>query len=224
MRKLNCLLFLFLTCPVYATDLILTGADSSKNSSYYYLGYITPFHGNELGSGYVSRFWLDYIEYDYASGNSRIQASAPGISYSIGFQRSVDKFSFGAFIGAEIRKTELSPNDSSNNANGTKINPLLSLEAQNKFSDFSSINFNGSLEPNTIAYWSRVRLGIGNTYKTGPEISIQGDSTYHTKKFGWFLNGINVGKEIYLGGKLGATKTDASSYQPYVGIDLVKSF
>jgi hypothetical protein len=224
MNKLYFSFFLLVSSHAFATDLILSGADTSKNSSYYYLGYITPLEGSELGKGFVNRFWLDYISYDYASGSNTVQASAPGISYSIGFQKTLDKLSFGAFLGAEIRRTELSPIDYSNEAEGTKINPLISVEAQNKFSSFSVINFNASLKPNNMGYWTRVSLGFGDKFKTGPEVSIQGDSTYQTNKYGWFISGIDIGNQISIGGKLGMTKTDNTSYLPYIGLNLGKSF
>lgn len=217
-------LFFFLSGQTFATDLILSGADTSKNASYYYLGYIKPLQGSELGKGFVSRFWLDYISYDYASINSRVEATAPGVSYSIGYQKSLETFTFGAFLGAEIRKTELSPIDNSNEAEGTIISPLISVEAQNKFSNFSVLNFNASLRPNIMGYWTRVSLGFGDKFKTGPEVTIQGDSTYQIKRYGWFINGIDIGNQTYIGGSLGMIKADGVSNLPYVGLNFVKSF
>lgn len=224
MNKLYFSLLFLISSHTFATDLILSGVDTSKNTSYYYLGYIKPLEGNELGKGFVSRFWFDYLSYDYASGSNTVQASAPGISYSIGFQKILSTFSFGAFLGAEIRKTELSPIDYSNEAEGTIISPLISVEAQNKFSNFSVLNINASLRPNIMGYWTRVSLGFGDKFKTGPEVTIQGDSTYQINRYGWFVNGIDIGNQTYIGGSLGVTKADNISYLPYVGLNFVKSF
>lgn len=221
-----CIAISFLTfAKSYGADsIILAGADKAKAEGYYYLGYITPFQGSSLGNGYVSRTWIDYNNYNYDSSNRNINASVKGISYTLGYQKKLDStLVVASYVGAIFHDTNLSPDDTGNKSRGSDLNLLILAEAEKKLSNFSTFNINGSFEPGADTYWSRIRLGFGEgNLKTGPEFTLQGDPTYDSKKIGWFVSGVEMGKDLNFGAKVGFNSTNDGAYTGFVGIEFTK--
>ncbi len=206
----------------YAADsLLLTGAESaSGSSSYYYVGYLTPLEGSQIGAGFVQRFWGDYLTYAYGVGSDAVKAKAPGASYALGYQAHNDVASGGVFVGIDGRRTTLSPDDLSSKARGSQLSPVISLEGTYKVSPVL-VSINTSYLTDTRAYWARVRLLSGTVIKFGPELSNQGDPTYHTRKIGLYVGDLSLSQEIKIGAKMGKSYTGQSS-DTYIGIELVK--
>ncbi|NBN88335.1 MAG: cellulose biosynthesis protein BcsS [Candidatus Fonsibacter lacus] len=226
MPKKILLFFLFFTISIHTKaeeSIILFGVEKEKEAGYYYLGHIAPLQNSKLGAGYVQRFWLDYNNFNYNLTTSNIDAKAKGVSYALGYQNSLNNnFSYAGFIGAGIRNTDLSPNDPGNKSEGTKINPMIIIEAEQKFNNFYKLNFNASSEPNVESYWSRLRFSFGETIKVGPEFTMQGDPSYDTKKMALFISDIEIGNEIKMGAKIGQSKTNGSGHEAFIGIEFVK--
>jgi hypothetical protein len=218
------LTFVTFTKSYSADSIMLAGADKAKGEGYYYLGYIAPFQGSSLGNGYVSRTWIDYNNYNYSSSNRNIDASVKGVSYTLGYQNKLDNtLTVAGYLGAIFHNTSLSPDDTGNKNRGSDLNPLILAEAEKKLTSFSTFNINGSFEPSADAYWSRIRLGFGNgSLKTGPEFTLQGDPTYESKKIGWFVNGVEMGKDLNFGAKLGFNSTNNGAYTGFIGIEFTK--
>jgi len=226
MRKNLTILFLVIifSSPLKADEsILLFGVEREKEAGYYYLGNISPLKGSTLGNGYVQRLWLDYNNFNYNLNSTTIDAKAKGLSYAIGYQGSFDKsFSYAGFIGVGVRNTDLSPNDPGNQSEGTEVNPMLIVEAEKKFTDFYKLNFNASTEPSAESYWSRLRFSFGDSIKMGPELTMQGDPSYDTKKIALFISDIEFGKDIKIGAKIGESKTNGSGNQAFIGIEIIK--
>jgi len=205
MLKKILLFFLFFTISIHTKaeeSIILFGAEKEREAGYYYLGHIAPLENSKLGAGYVQRYWLDYNNFNYNLTTSNIDAKAKGASYALGYQNSLNNnFSYAGFIGAGIRNTTLSPNDPGNKSEGTKINPMIIVELEQKFNNFYKLNFNASSEP---------------------EFTIQGDPSYDTKKMALFISDIEIGNEIKMGAKIGQSKSNGSGHEAFIGIEFVK--
>jgi hypothetical protein len=74
-------------------------------------------------------------------------------------------------------------------------------------------------------YWTRVRLPyrLGGDRRVGPELTLQGDSSYNAVKLGVFLGGVAMGENA-LTFKLGAQKFDEASTGVYAGVEFYRAF
>lgn len=226
MRKKLFLIFLYLILSINLKaeeSILLFGAEKEKEAGYYYLGHVAPLQDSKLGNGYVQRFWLDYNNFNYDLNSSNIDAKAKGISYALGYQGLLDNsFSYAGFIGAGFRNTDLSPNDPGNKSEGSKLNAMLIIEAEKKFTNFYKLNFYASSEPNVDSYWSRLKFSFGDHIKIGPEFTMQGDPSYDTKKIALFVSDIDISKETKMGLKIGQSKTNGLEREAFIGIEFVK--
>lgn len=226
MHKKLFLIFLYLILPIHLKaeeSILLFGAEKEKEAGYYYLGQLAPLQGSKLGNGYVHRLWLDYNNFNYDLNSTNVDAKAKGISYALGYQGLVDNsFSYAGFIGAGFRNTDLSPNDPGNKSEGSKLNAMLLVEAEKKFTNSYKLNFYASSEPNVESYWSRLKLSFGDHIKIGPEFTIQGDPSYDTRKIALFVSDIDISNETKMGLKIGQSKTNGSGHEAFIGIEFVK--
>jgi hypothetical protein len=202
-------------------SLALAGFESAKNNGYYYVGFLNAFEGSRIGNGYVQRFWVDYLTYQYNNGTSDINAKAPGLSYSLGYQKSTDTQSWGAYLGLQGRRTNLTPDDPGNDSRGNQSSLVIALDGRQKIVNNLAVEFMGNYAPNT-GYWSRARIPIGSTVKTGPEYVIQGNPNYQNQKIGWFISDIDIGSGFKTGVKAGYSKNNSLGGSMYFGLDLTK--
>jgi hypothetical protein len=202
-------------------SLALTGFESAKNNGYYYVGFLNAFEGSRLGNGYVQRFWVDYLTYQYNNGAADINAKAPGLSYSLGYQKSTNTQSWGAYLGLQGRKTNLMPDDPGNDSRGNHGSLVIALEGKQKLVDNLAVELMGNYAPNT-GYWSRARIPFGSTVKTGPEYAIQGNPSYQNQKVGWFISDIDLGSGFKTGAKAGYSRNNGLGGSMYFGLDLTK--
>ena len=202
-------------------SLALTGFESAKNNGYYYVGFLNAFEGSRLGNGYVQRFWADYLTYQYNNGTSDVNAKAPGLAYSLGYQKTTNTQSWGAYLGIQGRKTNLSPDDPGNDSRGNRGSVVIALEGKQKLDDLVAAELMGNYAPNT-GYWGRARIPIGSTIKTGPEYAIQGNPSYQNQKVGWFVSDIDLGSGFKTGAKFGYSKNNGLGGSMYFGLDLTK--
>lgn len=207
---------------VRASDSIaLTGFESAKNNGYYYLGFLNAFDGSRLGNGYVQRFWVDYLTYQYSNGSADINAKAPGLAYSLGYQKTTDQYNWGAYLGIQGRRTNLTPDDPGNDSRGNRGAAVVAIEGRYKPTDFIAAELMANYAANT-GYWSRARIPIGTQVKTGPEYSIQGNPSYQNQKIGWFVSDIDLGSGFKTGGKVGYSKNNGLGGSIYFGLELSK--
>lgn len=204
-------------------SIALTGFESAKNNGYYYVGFLNALEGSRLGNGFVQRFWADYLTYQYYNGSSDINAKAPGLAYSLGYQKSTETYSWGAYLGLQGRNTNLTPDDPGNDSRGNRGSVVVALDGRQKLHDHLAIELMGNYAPNT-GYWSRARIPIGSNIKTGPEYSIQGNPSYQNQKIGWFVSDVDLGSGFKTGAKVGYSKNYGLGGSPYFGLDLSKYF
>lgn len=202
-------------------SLVLTGIESSKNNSYYYLGYINSLNDSKLGNGYIQRLWVDYLTYEYSNGTSDINAYAPGISYSLGYQKTKEKYAWGGYIGIQARNTNLSPDDPGNKLRGNRGSIVVAVDGKHQVIDQLFVELMGNYAPDT-GYWSRARIPFGIAMKTGPEYSIQGNPNYQNQKIGWFISDIDIGERFKGGIKTGYSKNNGLGGSIYLGLEINK--
>lgn len=97
----------------------------------------------------------------------------------------------------------------------------LALDGKQKIVNNLAVEFMGNYAPNT-GYWSRARIPIGSTVKTGPEYVIQGNPNYQNQKIGWFISDIDIGSGFKTGVKAGYSKNNSLGGSMYFGLDLTK--
>lgn len=230
------------TAAIADGRLLLAGAEVRNQGAYYaYLGTILPLPGNNrLGDGWVQRYWLDLVGYNYKKDEERIDANARGLEAAIGYQKSPQWGSWGVYLGLRYQNTSLSPFDPDSKVRGNQLLPKVQAEITVPFA--SSWQFSGiasyiptatDLRTNVSAmdtrsidgYWFRVRVlkTLANTHVVGPELIFQGDPNYNATKIGVVYGNIGIANKLAMNLRAGFhSQKDHNS--PYAGVEFIYEY
>ena len=183
------------------------GIAASGNSQVGYLGHVSALPGQSLADGVAWSLFTDYVRYRYDQAGSRVQASAPGLSFGILKQFSGDygAISFGTTLS--LRDTRLSPGDPGNKAEGFKIG--VGPQLQWRASEHQRVA--GDLFANYISgrrsYFAKGFAGFRSSggWAIGPEAWVIGDPSYRIRGYGLALRDLKAGP-LRIGLRLGAEK------------------
>jgi hypothetical protein len=225
---------LFLLCLLLATGiqaradgkLALAGAEYGGENGYYYAGLLAPFPGSDLGNGFVQRYWVDWLRYEYDNGTRTVTAKAPGAAVALGYARSAGPGSFSVYAGPVYRNTDLSPDDPASDVRGTRWGMNLSLQAERKLDERWRASGIASYTTGTASYWTRGRLtrSVYSHHEFGVETIFHGNDDYTAWQAGLVVLGFQPAPHTSLGFKSGARKTSGEDLSGYIGIELARDF
>ena len=209
-----------------ADRLALTGAEYGDNNAYYYAGLLVPFTGSDLGNGFVQRYWLDWLQYEYDNGTRTIRARAPGASVALGYGKANTEGSWSIYMGPVWRDTDLSPDDPGSDVRGSQWGANISLQGDHRLGKNWRTNGIASFTTGTDSYWTRGRLTrkLLSGHAVGVEAVFHGNADYATWQAGVVMLDIRLASGTSLGFKGGAKKNDGEDISAYLGIELAKSF
>jgi hypothetical protein len=208
--------------------LLISGAEGGGGNGYnYYVftGLVAPIPGNNLGNGFVQRYWVDVLGYNYETFR-RINATAVGLEGALGYQKAFSR-GWGAFyVGGRYATTWLSPDDPGNKVGGGHVWAKVQAEGECDLTHAWKVNGIASYLFSVSNYWLRGRImhRLNNDLFTGPEIIAQGDHSYKAWQFGWALTGLEPLPKTNLGVKAGVRLTEKLGPGGYLGIELTKLF
>ena len=218
----------FFVVPAWAQEhVVLAGAEASRDSRYAYLGVLLPLPGQQLGNGFVQRYWLDYIGYQYdKTQQQEIEAKVTGGEAALGYQQSNASSWWGMYIGARYANTRLSPYDPLNEDRGGRLRAKLQFEGETEIREDWRINGIASHLIGSSNYFARLRLqtNLSNQLRVGPEVIVQGDSNYRAYKVGAFLGNIMFATSTALTLKLGMSKLESAPASLYAGAEFYIPF
>jgi hypothetical protein len=227
-RRLAVLLLALASPAASAESLFLTGGEISKDGGYAYAAALVPFSGSTLGNGFVHRYWVEYLTYEYIGGaaNQVIEAKAPGAEFALGYQKASPTGSVGAFAGAYYKDTELTPDDPTSKVRGSHLRLRLQLEGEHRFQDTWVANGIAAYVLGQEAYWFRARLlrRVNGPIHAGVEGVTQGDPDYQGHQVGLVLTGFEPVRRLSLGFKAGVKKIEGRPSNAYFGIELARPF
>lgn len=206
--------------------LALAGAEYGGDNGYYYAGLLAPLPGSDLGNGFVQRYWVDWLRYEYDNGNRTITAKAPGAAAALGYARSTGQGSFSVYAGPVYRHTELSPDDRNSDVRGAQWGMNLSLQGEHRLGQRWRTNGIASYTTGTASYWTRGRLTrlMNSRHEYGMEAIFHGNDDYTAWQAGLVALGFQPAPHTTLGFKAGARKTSGEDPSGYIGIELARDF
>ena len=209
-----------------ADRLALAGAEPGGENAYYYAGLLAPFQGSDLGNGFVQRYWLDWLEYEYNNGIETIRARAPGASVAVGYGKTVTEGAWNIYLGVVWRDTDLSPEDPGSKVQGTQWGMNISMQGDHRLGDNWRANGIASFTTGTASYWTRGRLTrkLPSGHAAGVEVLLHGNDDYWAWQAGVVMLDIQLTPQTSLGLKGGARKTSGEDIGAYLGFELAKSF
>lgn len=214
--------------PAWAQEgIVLTGVEASRDNQYAYLGMLLPLPGHNLGQGFVQRYWLDYIAYQYKKTPLQdIETRAAGGEAALGYQQSSASGWWGAYLGARYANTRLNPNDPDNDDRGGRLRAKLQFEGDTELGAGWRVSGIASHLVGDNNHWARLRLQttLDNRWHIGPEVIVQGDSNYSAYKVGAFLGNIKLGTSSALTLKAGVNKPEDNSASLYAGAEFYIPF
>lgn len=206
--------------------LALAGAEYGDENAYYYGGLLVPFPGSDLGNGFVQRYWLDWLQYEYDNDTRTIKAEAPGASVALGYGKAVTAGSWSIYMGPVWRNTNLSPDDKGSDVRGSQWGANISLQGERRFGEDWRVNGIASFTTGTDSYWTRGRLTrkLQSGQSVGVEAVFHGNDDYSAWQAGVVMLDIRLTPVTSLGLKGGARKTSGEDIGAYLGIELTRSF
>lgn len=221
------MVFIFVAPAGAEEHVALAGIEASRDSSYAYLGLVLPFPSQQLGNGFVQRYWLDYIGYQYDKTEQQaIEAKVAGVEASVGYQQSNATSWWGIYLGPRFANTRLSPYDPLNEDRGGRLRAKLQLEGETEIGKGWRINGIASHLIGNSNYFTRIRLQttLRNQLRVGPEVIVQGDSNYRAYRVGGFLGNIMITPNTALTLKLGMSKLESAPASLYAGAEFYIPF
>lgn len=213
----------------HAETLVFGGAEGSRNSSYAYLGGVSPFDGNDLGRGWYKKTVLSMVRYSYESTEqgpvTEITGRVPGIEAGVGhaWQFEKQKLDLSATIG--YRHVSLSPFDPKDEKTGSIItlNPQL----------IAYTPLTGKFDADLIANYaiglgsSFARIRSGYQQDNGVRVGLEGKQlagrTYSVHMLGAFV-AIPLQGKLTLELNLGREKPKDEHSATYAGIAFSTAF
>jgi hypothetical protein len=159
-RRLVLLACVFAAPAVQAQDrLFLAGGEYADAAYYAYTGLILPGPGKrENGRGFVQRYWLDWLGYQYDGAPGLVKAKAYGAEAALGYGASSAAGWATFSVGARFTNTDLDPDDPSATARGKQWGAKFQLEGERDLAPSWRAGAIASYTAGQDGYWARVRL------------------------------------------------------------------
>jgi hypothetical protein len=191
-----------------------------------YGGALTALPGSNLGDGLAVRTSVNGGQYEYDRGGSEIRGRYVGAEVALAYQTGGDWGWASVSAGPRVTDTSFSPDDPSNNRQGTRFDLGLGTDgALNR--DGFRLNWFASYGVRDESYQIQLRPGVrvaqaSNSF-VGLEGMLQGDSTFKSKGIGvFYARGLGNRWNGQLSG--GATDQKGRSARPYLSVGLSRVF
>jgi hypothetical protein len=203
------------------------GGNGNESLNYYaFAAVITPFPNNNLGDGFVQKYWVDFLKYDYVTNNKTINATAIGLEGAMGYQTSGTKGWASVYAGARFSDTRLSPDNPESSVRGNQLRAKIQIEGERNFTADIKFNAITSYIVKSNSYFFRVR-GLYRFYDenyTGPEFIVQGDPDYRMWQYGWVITNFRPWTKWTIGLKAGVKHIEKAQTGGYMGLEFTKVF
>ena len=201
------------------------GTDSLNH--YTFIAVIAPFLNNNLGNGFVQKYWVDFIGYDYVADNETIKAIAPAVEGALGYQMSGPKWWSSVYAGIRYSNTHLSPDNPDSSTRGDQTRIKLQVEGERTIASQFKINAICSYILRSDSYYVRWRGSYriyNNEIYTGPEVVVMGDPDYRIWQWGWVIAGFKPASKWTVGVKAGIKKIINAHTGVYLGLEFTGLF
>ncbi|MCP1676657.1 hypothetical protein J2T57_003828 [Natronocella acetinitrilica] len=211
--------------PVKADWMLLGGAEEVFDGRFAQVTALFPFSG-QLGNGFVHRYSVSYIGYEYPVEDDVVEADSWGGSVAIGYQIPVPNGWLGFGAGAAYRNTHYTPSQPDNPQEGSSIVAQVDIDAgllhANRLLYATSISYT----PRYRAYWGRARVLVRTSPRTllGPEFVAHGDRDYDARQFGLALQLNRVVGPLELVIKAGTKRIRDGESGAYGGVEFLRHF
>lgn len=203
----------------------LGGGESLFDGEYASTAAILPL-SEQLGDGFVYRYGVDYLRYEYPQDGTTVRGESQGIGAALGYQVPVTDGWFGLYAGMTYRNTSFSPPQPASRTEGTRLLPLIEIDGGRMVTNRWMAAATASYAPENRAYWMRGRLLRRATARTliGPEFIAHGDREYDARQAGIALQLSGVIGEFDIAIKGGEKRIRDGARGGYGGIELLRHF
>ena len=207
---------------------IFSGVQASGRGNYFgQVGLVLPFWNQQLGNGFVHRYIVNALTYDYKKGASRIDGESYGGEAALGYQTSNSSGAWGgAYVGVMYQNTELSPMDPDSNAEGSHIGTRFQVEGEMPVAQNFKVGGIASYLTTNDAYWTRARVmyRVWDNIFAGPQAIFSGDSDYNARELGLAVTGFKMTPNSEIGFNAGARKSTDDSAAFTAGVEFSIQF
>ena len=211
--------------PAKADWMLLGGVEEVFDGRFAQVTALFPFSGT-LGSGFVHRYSVNYIEYEYPVDDDTVNADSWGASAAIGYQIPVTNGWLGVAAGPAYRNTNYSPSQPDNDQEGSRIVAQMDVDAGLIYADRLLFATSISYTPRYRSYWGRGRVMARTSARTfvGPEFVAHGDPDYDAQQFGLALQISQVLGSLDVVFKAGGKRIRNGDSGAYGGIEFLRHF
>ncbi|MCH8503368.1 MAG: cellulose biosynthesis protein BcsS [Ectothiorhodospiraceae bacterium] len=211
--------------PASADWMLLGGGETVFDGRFAQITALIPFSG-QLGNGFVHRYSISYVAYEYPLDEGAVEATSWGGSIALGYQVPVNNGWFSLSAAAASRDTEHDPPQPDNPQAGARVVGQADIDAgyvhDNRWLLASSISYT----PVDRAYWGRLRImrRAGTRSFLGPEVVAHGDREYDAQHLGMALQVSRVFGALDLVFKAGGKRIEDGESGAYGGIEFLRHF
>jgi hypothetical protein len=159
--------------------LLLAGGEYSADAYYAYTGLIVQGPGARVnGRGFVQRYWLDWLGYQYDGAPGLVKARAYGAEAALGYGASSEAGWATFTIGARYTDTNLSPDDPSATARGRQWGLKVQVDGEREVAPSWRVGGIASYTAGQDGYWGRLRVmhRLDSPHSLGAEAIANGNS------------------------------------------------
>lgn len=211
--------------PGKADWMLLGGAEEVFDGRFVQLTALFPFSG-QLGSGFIHRYSMHYLEYEYPVEDGLVEADSWSGSVAIGYQIPVTNGWLGFAAGPAYRNTNYTPSQPDNRQEGSRVVAQMDVDAGLLHADRWLYAASISYTPRYRAYWGRARVLMRTSPRTflGPEFVAHGDRDYDAQQYGIALQLNRVIGPLDVVIKAGGKRIRDGESGAYGGIEFLRHF
>jgi len=214
----------FTAAAQQAPQLVIGGSQISSESSYTYLGVITPVQGARLGQGWFQKTVGSWLTYRYDTEHNGapvgVRASAPGIETGMGYAWQGESLKGDVSLTVGVRHTRLRPADvPTDGPEGTQLTLTPQLAAGYQFSRTVDADLIASYSLGTRSRFARLRWGFqpGGDWRAGLEGVLSQGPDYRNLQRGVFV-GLPLAQGWFIDVNAGQVQPRDGQRTPYVGL------
>jgi hypothetical protein len=180
-----------------ASYLLFSGSDLWRDGAFAYGGLLWSPQGLDR-PGFTLKALISGGLYDYRAGdlgNARVDGTEFSGQMLPGWRFKHERFEVTVFLGPELQRNRLRPNDPGNAQRGSKLGARFAIELWDQPTASTMLAANASVSSINTDYCARLAYGwrLFNRFYAGPETQIYGAVGYRQLRFGVHVTGLKVG-------------------------------
>ncbi len=171
------------------STVVFSGAEASKDASYFYSGVIYALNRDLGRDGFLLRAYGGVAMYEYDTVSvpgGRVDGDGYQVDAMLGYIWHLGHLNFSAYLGVDYQDYDLTPNDPDSDVNGDEVGFKVAADIMSAGGPVY-YTLQGSYSTAFDTYWARARVGLDTgRFVIGPEGVVLGSDGWDAQRVGGF--------------------------------------